>query len=174
MHTSHVGRPAPTEYAAYYERYIKLVPTDDLVSFMRDQVSVVVSAISPVPEERGSFRYAPDKWTLKEVLGHVSDTERVFQYRALSIARRDPAALPGFDQDVWNPNGGFNDCTLVSLLEQWKLVRLSHLAFLESLPKDASMRMGRASDNPCSVRALSYIAAGHVAYHLTIVREKYL
>jgi hypothetical protein len=174
MPAVHFGRPSSNEYAPYYERYIGLVPTDDLAGFMRDQVAEVTSLISPLPEDRGGFRYAPGKWTLKEVLGHVSDTERVFSYRALSIARLDPAPLPGFDQDVWNPNGGFNDCTLQSLLEQWRLVRLANLAFLESLPKDAPTRMGRASDNPCSVRALSYVAAGHVAYHLAIVKEKYL
>jgi DinB superfamily len=174
MPTAPFGRPAADEFAPYFERYIKHVPTDDLLGFMREQIAEVTALFAPLSEAKGSFAYAPGKWTIKEVLGHMTDTERVFQYRALSIARTDPAPLPGFDQDVWNPNGGFNECTLESLLEQWTLVRRANLAFLESLPKEALMRMGRASDNPCSVRALSYIPAGHVAYHVQILKERYL
>ena len=101
------------------------------------------------------------------------DTEKVFAYRALSIARGDPAPLPGFDQDVWVPNAGFGEVSLSNLLEQWTLVRKANLACLESLPPGASARMGNASDHPCSVRALAYIPPGHVVYHLNLLKEKY-
>ena len=174
MPTAPFGRPAADEYASYYARYITLVPTDDLVTFSRGQIAEVTALFSSVSEERAGFAYAAGKWTFKEVLGHVIDTERVFQYRAMSIARKDPTPLPGFDQDVWNPNGGFNQCSLASLLDQWILVRKAFVAFLESLPADALLRMGRASDNPCSVRALCFIPPGHTAYHLGILKERYL
>lgn len=168
------GRPAPGEYFAYFERYISLVPTDDLLGFMRDQAKDVQALFSSITEEKAAYAYAQGKWTIKEVLGHMVDTERVFHYRSLSIARRDPARLPSFDQDVWNPNGGFNQLSLSALLHQWNLVREGNIAFLESLPEDARMRMGVASDNPCSVRALAYISPGHAAYHLLILKERYL
>ncbi len=168
------GRPSADEYAPYFDRYIKLVPTDDLVGFTRDQIAETTALLSSISEEKAGSAYAPGKWTIKEVLGHMIDTERVFQYRAMSIARLDPTPLPGFDQDVWNPNGGFNECSFASLLDQWTLVRKAFVSFLESLPKDALLRRGRASDLPCSVRALCFIPAGHTVYHLAILKERYL
>jgi DinB superfamily len=174
MPIARFGIPSADEYASYYARYIQLVPTDDLLGFMRDQIAEVTALFSGLSEEKAGAPYAPGKWTIKEVLGHIIDTERAFQYRALSIGRLDPTPLPGFDQDVWNPNGGFNDCTLAMLVEQWVLVRKAYIAFLESLPQAALLRTGRASDNPFSVRALCYISPGHVAYHVNILKERYL
>jgi hypothetical protein len=173
MPTTLFGRPDAREYATYQGRYLAQVPTDDLLGFMRNQLAEVQSLFSPLGEEEGGFAYASGKWTIKEVLGHLIDAERVFQYRAMSFARLDPAPLPGFDQDLWNPHAGFNDCSLESLLAQWTLVRQAHLAFLESLPKDAILRTGLASGNQCSVRALAYISAGHVACHIAVLKERY-
>ena len=168
------GRPAASEYFHYFDRYVSLVQTDDLLNYMRAQMKEMASMFSSMTEEKAAHSYAPGKWTIKEVLGHMIDTERVFHYRALSIARRDPAPLPGFDQDIWNPSAEFNSCSLETLRHQWNLVREGNIAFLECLPEDALLRMGVASDNPCSVRALAYIPAGHVAYHLAILKERYL
>lgn len=174
MPTTPFGRPAAHEYATYFGRYIGLVTTDDLVGFTRDQTVEVSSLLATITEEKAGATYAPGKWSIKEVLGHLTDTERVFQYRAMSIARLDPTPLPGFDQDVWNPNGGFNERTFASLVDEWTLVRKAYLAFLAGLPQDALARMGRASDNPCSVRALCFISPGHTAYHVALLKERYL
>lgn len=174
MPTTPIGRPAADEYAPYYGRYIKLVPTDDLIGFTRDQIAEVTAMLSPIGEEMANSSYAAGKWTIKEVLGHLIDTERVFQYRAMSIARLDPTPLPGFDQAAWTPNGGFNERSLASLLDQWILVRKAYAAFLEGLSQDSMLRRGRASDNPFSVRALCFVPPGHAAYHLAILKERYL
>lgn len=168
------GRPAADEYAAYFGRYIGLVTTDDLVGYTRDQTAEVASLLASITEEKAGGTYAPGKWSIKEVIGHLTDTERVFQYRAMSIARLDPTPLPGFDQDVWNPNAGFNERTFASLVDEWTLVRKAYVAFLEGLPHSALTRMGRASDNPCSVRALCFIPPGHTAYHVSVLKERYL
>lgn len=174
MTPSPFGRPADDEYAPYYQRYVHLVPTDDLVGFARDQIATVTGMLGSVSEEKARLAYAPGKWTLKEVVGHLFDTERVFEYRAMSIARADPAPLPGFDQELWVPNGGFNDRSFASLLDEWTLVRRAHVAFLEGLSAQARSRAGLASDNQASVRALAYVPSGHTAYHLGIIRERYL
>jgi hypothetical protein len=168
-----LGRPNDEEFAPYYGQYVSLVPTDDLISYMTDQISAVQATLAPVSEERADTSYAPGKWTIKEVVGHLSDTERVFQYRAMSIARCDPTPLPGFDQAHWTPHGGFNDQTLRTLLAEWTMVRRAHIAFVKALPDAAGTRMGQAADNPVSVRALSYIPVGHVAHHLRLFRERY-
>lgn len=168
------GRPGADEYAPYYDKYVSLVTTDDLVGYAREQLAQVRSLLGSISEEKARFAYAAGKWTIKEVLGHITDTERVFQYRAMSIARGDATPLPGFDQDVWNPNGGFNAVPFSNLVEEWVFVREAFVRFLDHMPVEARMRRGTASGNPCSARALAYIPPGHTEYHVRILKEKYL
>jgi hypothetical protein len=174
MTTPRYDRPDSGEYAPYYGTYIAKVPDGDLLRGLETQSEQTMTLLSGVPETRGSFAYAPGKWTLKEVLGHVIDAERVFSYRALRIARGDTISLPGFDQDPWVPNSGANGRTVADLLGELRVVRASTLALLRHLPAEAVTRVGTASDKPVSVRALAWIIAGHERHHIGIIRERYL
>lgn len=168
-----IARPAPSEYLPYYGRYIDLVG-DDVVSALRDGVEATRSLLEPLSESRGDHRYEPGKWSVKEVLGHVIDTERVFVYRALRFARKDPAALPGFDQDAWVPESGVSTRTLKSLVEEHRASRASTIAFLEGLAPEAWERVGTANDARMSVRAAAWVIAGHELHHRNILRDRYL
>lgn len=166
--------PAADEYDPYYSRYISRVPAGDFPTYLRRQVDDVVAFFGGIGPGQADFAYAPGKWTIKEVLGHLIDSERVFAYRALSFARSDPNPLPGFDQDVWAPPAACGRRSLDELIAEWILVRASTLALAEGLPADAPLRRGIASDKEISVRALLYVPAGHVNYHVEMVRERYL
>jgi uncharacterized damage-inducible protein DinB len=168
-----IARPAPTEYASYYGSYIDLVG-DDLLGDLRRNGEATHRLLGTLPESRGDFRYAPGKWSVKEVLGHVIDGERVFAYRALRFARQDATPLPGFDQDAWMPFCDFGRRTLRSLLDEHHAVRAASLALFENLSEEAWDRVGMANDQRISVRALAFVIAGHEAHHQGILQEKYL
>jgi len=167
-------RPTAEEYAPYYGQYIDKVPDGDLLALLESQIHSVKSVIGSVPESRAQHAYAPGKWTIKEITGHLADCERVFSYRALRIARADPTPLPGFDQNIWMPPAGFNDRTLANVLDEWILVRQASVALFSGLPAEAPARRGTANNNEISVRALAYIAHGHVTHHLGVLKERYL
>jgi len=167
-------RPDPAEFAPNYAGYISKVPDGDLVRGLEEQHEQTMALLSGVPEAKGSFAYAPGKWTLKEVIGHLTDAERVFSYRALRIARGDTMPLPGFVEKAWVPNAGSNARTLADLLGELRVVRASTLALLRHLPPESVTRVGTASDRPVSVRALAWIIAGHERHTLGIIRERYL
>jgi uncharacterized damage-inducible protein DinB len=165
--------PAEGEYSPYYGRYVARVAAGDLLAQMAAQLGEVHALLAHLTDDEARARYAPGKWSVKESLGHVVDTERVFAYRALRIARGDATPLPGFDQDAFMRHAHFDTRPLASLLEEWELVRRSTLAFFRALPEEAFDRRGTASDAPVTVRALAYIATGHVAHHLALFREQY-
>ena len=167
-------RPSSSEYAPYYGKYIELVPDGPIADVLRHQMSEMLKLLRSIPEAKGSHTYAPGKWTIKEVVGHVIDGERVFSYRAMRFARADATALPSFEQDDYVPNGGFGSRTLQSLADEFEAVRRSTVALFEGLPKEAAARMGTAADNPVSVQALAYIIAGHERHHAKLLRERYL
>jgi len=166
-------RPGPGEYAPYYETYVSKVKGNDIVSILEAQRLQTAQLFAAHSERDGNFRYAPDKWTVKEVLGHVSDTERIFAYRALRIARGDQTPLPGFEQDDYVRSGNFVERTLADLAEEFGMVRAATIALFKSLPKDAWARRGTASKNEVTVRALAFIAAGHELHHRIILEERY-
>jgi hypothetical protein len=168
-----LARPEAGEYAAYYEKYVSLVPGDDATGALEAQRVQTMQLFAGRSERDGNFRYAPDKWTVKEVLGHVSDTERIFTYRALRIARGDQTPLPGFEQDDYVRSGGFNERPLASLVEEFTYVRSASLALFRSLGPEAWLRRGTASKNEVSVRALAFITAGHELHHRQILKERY-
>lgn len=174
MTTPRYDRPDSSEYASFYAGYVATVPDGDLLRTLEEQDEQTMALLSAVPESRGGFAYAPGKWTLKEVVGHMADAERVFSYRALRIARGDTMALHGFDEKAWVPAAGANARTLADLLGELRVVRASTLALLRHLPPDAVGRLGTASDKPVSVRALAWIIAGHERHHVGIIRERYL
>jgi hypothetical protein len=168
-----VARPQPDEYAPFYGRYISLVQGEDILSILDQQRRQTMMLLSCRNEEDGDFRYAPEKWSAKELLGHVCDTERVFAYRALRISRADSTPLEGFEQDDYVRNGPFVNHPLSDVVEDFIAVRRATLSLLRNLDEAAWMRRGTANKNEVSVRALAYIIAGHELHHRSILEEKY-
>lgn len=167
------ARPQPGEYAPYYEKYISLVPGSDILSALETQRVQVAHLLSPRSEREGNFRYAPGKWTVKEVLGHVSDTERIFAYRALRIARGDKTPMEAFEQDDYVRNGFFGERMLGDLAIEFDLVRAGTIALFRSLTKDAWSHRGIANKAEVTVRALAFMIAGHELHHRFILEERY-
>ena len=169
-----IARPQTDEYVPYYGKYISLVPDGDLVGTLRGQIGETLSLLRTIPEGRASHRYAPDKWSIKEVVGHLSDVERVMTYRALRIARGDQTPLAGFDENAYVPAANFEARSLASLAHELAEVRRATVAFFETLDPDAAARRGSANNNEVSARALAYIVAGHERHHVAILKERYL
>jgi uncharacterized damage-inducible protein DinB len=166
-------RPEPTEYAEFYGTYVSKVPGNDVLGVLESQRVQMLQLFAGRSERDGSFRYAPGKWTVKEVLGHITDTERIFTYRALRIARGDQTPLPGFEQDDFVKNGAFSARSLAGLAEEFALVRSASLALFRSFPEEAWPRKGTASQKEVTVRALAFITAGHQIHHRLILEERY-
>ena len=168
------GRPDPAEIAPHAKIYVDLVPGTDVLKLLAEQVGQTTSLVRAMGEKRaGEFAYAPGKWTPKQIVGHLSDTERIFTYRALRIARQDKTPLPGFEQDDYVEASGANDRTLDDLLNEFRMVRESSLALFGSLPLNAWARKGRVSDWELSVRGIAFTASGHELHHFKILQERY-
>ncbi len=168
------NRPEPNEYAPYYEKYVSLVKEDDVLGALRRQIDDSLATLRAVSPEESLRRYAPGKWSLREVVGHLIDTERIFAYRALRFARADRTELPGFEQDSYAPAAKSDERSWADLLTEMELVRRANVLMFEGLPDEAWSRRGVASQNEMSVRALAYNIAGHELHHMKIVRERYL
>ena len=168
-----ISRPEPGEYAPYYDRYISLVPGNDILPTLESQRRQMLLLLSGRDESDGDFRYAPDKWTVKEVLGHVCDTERIFAYRALRISRGDRTPIEGFEQDDYVRNGPFANRPLAELIEDYIAVRRATLTLFRNLDEPAWVRRGIANKNEVSTRAIAYTMAGHELHHRCILEEKY-
>jgi uncharacterized damage-inducible protein DinB len=162
------------EAAPYYFRYINLIPSENIVETLQTQLDAMLSFLNGVTEEQSLYRYSPDKWTIRQVLNHINDTERVFLHRAFWFSRGFKDSLPGFEQDDCVKSAGADDVSWKNLVDEFRGVRLSTLSFFQNLPEAAWSRSGIASDNPVTVRALAYIVAGHVAHHRGVLEEKYL
>jgi hypothetical protein len=166
-------RPESTEYPPFYETYVSKVQGGDVISHLESQRLQTAQLFAASTERDGNFRYAPGKWTIKEVVGHLSDSERIFSYRALRIARGDQTPLPGFEQDDYVKNGNFGEQSLADLVAEYGAVRVATLALLRSFNAEAWSRRGTASNNPITVRALAFIIAGHELHHRDILKERY-
>ncbi|WP_139921496.1 DinB family protein [Hymenobacter sp. DG01] len=168
-------RPAATEYAPYYETYIRLIPAGhNPLQQLREQSATLKQLLHGLSDEQARLRYAPGKWSIKESLVHVLDTERIFTYRALRIGRGDQQPLPGFDQDAYVPASGADDRSLEDILAEYDAVRAATLSLFGSFRPETYERLGTASTFPVSVRALLYMTAGHEAHHLQLLQERYL
>ena len=165
-------RPQTTDYRSYYARYIDLVPEEDVLAAMQQQAEVTARQILHFAGN-GDARYAPDKWTVKQVVGHMIDAERVFGQRALFIARNDPAELPRFKPEDWVRDSDFGTCSLESLLEEFHVVRQGHELFFRHLAIPAWERRGKTGGNSITVRALAHIMLGHERAHLQVLQERY-
>jgi hypothetical protein len=170
---SSIGRPEPGEYAPYYDRYISLIQGTDILGTLESQRRQTMLLLSGREESDGDYCYAPDKWSAKEVLGHVCDTERIFAYRALRISRADRTPIEGFEQDDYVSNGPFATRPLCELIDDYLAVRRATLTLFRNLDDQAWIRRGIANKNDVSVRALAYIIAGHEAHHRRILEQKY-
>lgn len=164
------------EYSPYFEQYIKLVSKVEtsIIQNLYDAQKHFEETLRKLPKEKGDFAYEEGKWTLKELIQHIIDTERIFCYRTLSIARNDSTQLPGFDQDVFVDNCNANSRDYYDLLDEMKILRKSTIHLFKSLPEEALLRNGVASGNKISVRALGYLFSGHQIHHLNVVKERYL
>src|SRR5262245_27305873 len=172
--TAAIQRPEKSEYAPYYETYVSLVPSDEIVGTLKKQSEQMLAFIKSIPESRGSFRYEEGKWSIKEVIGHLIDGERVFAYRALRFARHDNTPLSVFEQDDFIRGGSFDSRTLSDLAEEYEAVRRSTICLFGSLTQNAWSSFGNANNDEVSVRALAFIIAGHERHHSEVLRSRYL
>lgn len=169
-----IKKPEAGEYAAYYHAYVGKVPEGDILEILRAQHQTTQTVLAKIPEQRAGFRYAPGKWSIKEVIGHVCDVERVFAYRALCFVRNDPGPFPSIDQDAYVQHGNFANRTLSDIAAEFEAVRQATCHLFASVDEETALRRGIASGFEFTVRALAYIIAGHELHHLRILREKYL
>ena len=169
-----MNRPETHEFDPYYSNYISLNEGDNVLPVLDAQPAALRAVFHHVPEEKGTFAYADGKWTIKEVLSHLIDGERMFAYRTLRISRGDATPIEGFEQDGYIENSNANNRTFADLIEEFDLQRRSNMILLNNISDEGSRRIGTASGRPVSVRALAYIMAGHVTHHLNILNERYL
>jgi hypothetical protein len=168
-----ISKPDETEHAPYYGRYIALVPDGDILGTLAGQIGVTLTELRQISDANSLLRYAPGKWSVREVVGHLIDAERIFAYRALRFARNDRTKLPGFEENDYVPAANFDQRPWEDLIDEFYAVRRSNLAMFRGLAEEAWFRKGIASDNEMSVRAVAYVIAGHERHHLGIIRDRY-
>lgn len=168
------ARPAPNEHAAFYAPYIARVPASDIVEILRAQIAETATFLRSIPDERTVSGYAPGKWTIRDVVGHLADVERVMGYRALRFARADRTPLPGFEENDYVPRAEASARPMDDLVGELESVRAATVALLSGLPPDAWRRTGSANGKEISVRALAAVIAGHERHHVAVIRERYL
>ena len=168
------GRPQADEHDPYYSRYTALAPEEDILQAMEEQAAETLSLLRGLNEEQAAYRYAPGKWSVKQIVGHLTDAMHVFAYRALSIGRGEQQPLPGFEEKDWAETGGFDAHTLADLLQDLESTHIATRRMFRALPPEAWTRRGIASDLPVSVRALAWITLGHERHHVRVLKDKYL
>jgi len=169
-----MNRPNESEYAPYYQGYVDQVSENDIMHVLRGELDELDVLLARVPAEKEKYAYADGKWTIREIIGHLIDGERVFGYRALCIARGEKQNLPGFDQNDYMLTAPYNHIELEDLLSELRLVRLSNIAMFRSLDEEAWNRVGTANGNEITLRALAFIMGGHVRHHMNVLKERYL
>lgn len=169
-----MGDPEPHEAAPYYFTYINRISTDNILGLLETQLDETLGFLRGISEEKSLHRYAPDKWSIRQVLNHANDAERVFLFRAFWFARNFDSPLPSFEQDISAGAARADEFSWASHVEEFRAIRMATLAFFRNLPAEAWMRSGMASGNSFTVRALAYVLAGHVAHHRAILQERYL
>jgi hypothetical protein len=166
-------RPADNEYPEYFRKYVALVPEDDVVAALQAQVALVDGLPARVRAAKEMFAYAPGKWSVREMLGHINDGERVFAYRALTFSRFNAISLPAFDEETWTPHGHFDRVPLRELADEFVALRRANLQMFRRLEPPQWQAGGQGDNKPITVRALAYVMAGHVRHHLGILRDRY-
>lgn len=166
-------RPKAEEYNAYYRKYIELVPEGNLLELLATQQDETTKKLSSLTEDQENYRYAQGKWSVKEVLGHLIDTERIMAYRLLRFARGDQSPLAGYEDESYVKEGMFHGREMADLLEEYQAVRASSISLLRGIPAEAWVRKGLANNSECSARALAYIIAGHELHHRSLLADRY-
>jgi len=169
-----IHKPTASEYPAFFSKYIELAHSDNLMQELKLNSIKTIELLEGITDEQASFRYATGKWSLKEVVGHMVDTERIMSYRTLRIARGDVTPLPGFDENALVIHAGFSELAIQSLLQDFSIVRQATLSLLEQLPSHAWSRVGIVSNNEITVRSLGFIIVGHELHHRKVIVERYL
>jgi uncharacterized damage-inducible protein DinB len=173
MSSLSLPRPGTDESPPSFHGYVDKVPGTQIGEYLATQLQEVERLLAPLDDAAARFRYAPGKWSVKEVLGHLCDAERIFSYRLLRLGRADTTPLPGFDEDAYVPPAEFDARPISELVREFKAVRASTIALVEGLPSEAWQRRGQASGKLISTRALAYVMVGHVTHHLGVLRERY-
>lgn len=168
-----IAPPAADEYDAWYAGYVAKIGDADALAVLERQADTAAAMLAAIPESRAGYRYAEGKWSIRQIVLHLADAERIFAYRALRIARGDQTPLPGFDENAYAPASGADERTLADLVAELGAVRRATIALFRGLPSEAFERRGTASGATISVRALAYIIAGHERHHLEVLRERY-
>jgi hypothetical protein len=174
MTTAALARPAADEFSPYYAQYIDRVPQGNLLEVLSRQIAETSAFLSGIPESRAGHRYAPGKWSIRQIVGHLTDTERIMTYRALRIARGDATPLPGFDENAFVAGADFDRRTLADLSSEFQDVRRATISLFRGFGPDAGPLRGLANGVPVTPRALGYIVAGHELHHVEVVRTRYL
>ncbi|WP_103107606.1 DinB family protein [Brevibacillus reuszeri] len=169
-----LSRPTPDEHGSYYSLYIDKVTEGDLFAILVEQLKNTVALLSSLDDAQTDYRYAPGKWSVKEVLGHISETERIMCYRLLRVARGDQTPLAGFDEEAFVRTGCFHARSMTDLLEEFTSVRQATLTLLRGVPEEAWTRTGNVNNGVLSARALAYVLAGHEKHHVQVLQERYL
>ena len=169
-----ISKPDASEYSPYYDQYVQLVKDDDLLIALKNAANNLMEVVRAIPEEKADYRYEPGKWSIKEVLAHLNDAERVFAYRALRFARNDKTELAGFDENLWVPQSNAMSRSLKDIISEHEYIRQSSLSLFESMSEEMSLRKGSANGKEISVRALGYIICGHATHHVKVLQERYL
>lgn len=167
-------RPNKNEYAEYYHKYVEKVPHGNIVGILEDQFGTITNFFSQITEEKSKYRYAPNKWSIREVLGHIIDAERVFSYRAMRFSRSDSRSLQSFDENHYIKNSNYDSIPLQMLIEEFASLRKTNIYMFKGFSEKMWLAKGIASENEVSVRALAYIMVGHAEHHMRVVKEKYL
>ncbi|MEH7179820.1 DinB family protein [Neobacillus vireti] len=167
-------RPTKNEYPVYYVPYVDLVPEADLVQLLQENLQKTITLFEGISEEVSLHRYAPGKWSIKEVLGHISDTERIMSYRLLRVGRGDQTPLAGFNESDYVQAAQTNNLPLKTILEDFKAVRNATITLIQNLPDEAWENKGNANETEITTRAIAYILAGHQMHHCKIVEDRYL
>jgi len=167
-------KPALTEHAPEFSHYVALVAEGDIIQTLEQQIENSLSLLRTIPSDKANFRYAPDKWSVKQLLGHMIDAERIISYRALCFARNDQTPLPGYEQNDYVRNADFDSRNLAEMAEEFATVRRATIQLFRPLNETEWLRRGTANENEISVRALAYIIAGHELHHMGVLRSRYL
>ncbi|MEL7338934.1 MAG: DinB family protein [Bacteroidota bacterium] len=165
--------PSPEEYAPYYANYVRFVEGQNSLHVLRQQLEGFTAKLAKLTEAQWNYRYEADKWSVKEIVGHLTDTERVFAYRALRFSRGDTTALPGFDQDQFIANAQFDRLSPDLIMRDWQYTRMSTVSLRYGLADEVASLAGEASGHKMSVRALFAVTAGHTIHHIKVMRERY-
>lgn len=169
-----LARPEATEYAPFYAPYLARVPEADALPALKGQLMEVLPLLESISEERAGFRYAPEKWSIRQVVGHLSDAERVFAYRMFRFSRKDETPLSGFDEDHFVAHGAYDGRTLKDLTSEFMHLREANLHMIRGFEPPMLTLAGLANEHPISVRALAFVMVGHVRHHLSVLKERYL